>query len=335
MKINFFKTKKEPIRLKLIKELNERQPYEHGYSILRSSTTLKEENEYIVNLAKQYDELGYMTQTLGEELDGLFADENYIIGIHRTGYTSMSKEIIDDIFNRGLINNGHIMQGGMSGNFDIEKTVTLFNDFTVFNGQLKIAKNYKGSEGCVIVKIPKSYLGKGDGDIQPIYYKDGNINRLLPEFIYGYIPVLDKEGLVGNIERNPNYRDKHYLKNPNLFYDEGAFYKEKREGIALKQQDISIEDKYQIIEKAYQETLIKYGNYQAEQALLRLINDNEVRYFTGSDNKMLLSKYVIYGDVLKVLSSVLPNMEKADINTIINNFTSSSNFLDNVNNKSK
>ena len=99
-----------------------------------------------------------MSQKLGEELDKLFENKDYVIGIHRTGYNYMSEEMINSIFNKGLINNGHIMQGGMAGNFDIEKTVSIFNDFTVLNGQLKAAHGYKGSQGCIIVKIPKSYL---------------------------------------------------------------------------------------------------------------------------------------------------------------------------------
>lgn len=305
MKFNLFKSKKEieSLRTRLIKELT----YDHGYSILRSSKTLHEENDFMLNLAKQYDEYGYMSEELGMELDSLFEDENYAIGIHRTGYNYMDQKMIDNIFNEGLINNGHIMQGGMAGNFDIEKTVSIFRDFTVLNGQLKAANSYKGSQGCIIVKIPKSYLGKADGPIEPIYYKHDNVTKLLPEFVYGYIPV-DNEGRLGEINRNPKYKDVHNLDNPNLMYEESATYKAKREGINLEKQDLALALKYQIIEEAYKDTLDKYGNYQAEQALLYLINENDVQYFTKHENRERLSKYVIYGDILKILSLDNPNM---------------------------
>lgn len=317
MPLKLFKRKKdiESMRAKLIKELT----FTHGYSILKSSNTLREDNEYILNLAKQYDELGYMSENLGSELDNLFVAQDYIVGIHRTGYTHMNKDVIQSIFNKGLINNGHIMQGGMSGNCDIENTVTLFSDFTIFNGQLKVAQGYKGSEGCIIVKIPKSYLGKSQGDIKPIYYKEGNINRLLPEFIYGYVPIIDVNGVLGSIQRNPNYKDQHNLDNPNLIYDDSVFYKAKREGISLKIEDIPLDKKYEILEKAYKDTLLKYGEYQAEQALLNLINKNETKYFTGNQNRNLLNKYIIYGDILKILSLGL-DLSNSDINEILNEF---------------
>ena len=119
MKLNIFKSKKEieSLRTKLTKELT----YTHGYSILRSSKTINEENDFILELAKQYDEYGYMSEELGRELDSLFEDKDYVVGIHRTGYSNMDEKTINNIFNKGLINNGHIMQGGMAGNFDIEK----------------------------------------------------------------------------------------------------------------------------------------------------------------------------------------------------------------------
>lgn len=317
MAFSIFKKKKdiESMRIKLIKELT----YTHGYSILRSSNTLIDDNEFMLNLAKQYDEYGYMSEELGRELDSLFQDKDYVIGIHRTGYNYMDDNMINSIFNKGLINNGHMMQGANVGSQDMEKTVSLFNDFVILNGQLKAAHGYKGSQGCVIVKIPKSYLGKSNGDIKPIYYIDGSITKLLPEFIYGYIPV-DKEGKLGEIQHNPNYSDTHNLNNVNLLYEESAIYKAKREGIELINQDISFEEKYKIIEQAYKETLLKYGEYQAEQALLNLINNNEVKYFTGQENRNLLSKYIIYGDILKILCIFNLDLINSDINTIINSF---------------
>ena len=215
------------MRVKLSKKVE----YGHGYSILKSSETLKE-NEFLYNVSKGYDNYGFMSQSLGEELDSLFKDEDYIIGIHRTGYTPIDNETLGDIFNRGLINNGHIMSGGMTGTDDIERTVTLFYDFPILVGQLKAAHGYKMSEGCVVVKIPKSYLGKAEGEIKPIFYSDNGIVKLLPEFIYGYVPVNTK-GELGEIIHNQQYSDIHNYNNDGLIYDQSGISKARRSGIDL------------------------------------------------------------------------------------------------------
>lgn len=324
------KTEIKSMRLNLIKELT----YDHGYSVLRSSKTIDENNEIMLELAKQYDEYGYMSEELGRELDSLFIDKNYIIGLHRTGYTDMDDETIKSIFDKGLINNGHIMQGAMSGNFDIERTVSLYDNFIHFNRELKAAHGYKDSQGCIIVKIPKSYLGKADGEIKPIYYKEDFITKLLPEFIYGYVPLY-KKGKLGEIKRNPKYRDIHNLENTNLMYDDGAKSKARKQGIELENNDISINDKYEIIKKAYQDTLLKYDKNQAKHALLNLINDNGVEYFSGKENRDLLKKYVIYADILKILSMCDLTLSTKNAKNIIEKFFENCDVILEKNNKLK
>ena len=323
MKINFFNKSKNlsKLRSKLVKEIG----YDHGYSILRSSKTLRE-HEYMFNLSKGFDNYGYMSQELGEELDSLFLDDNYMVGIHRTGYTPIDDLTIDKIFNEGLINNGHIMSGGMDGTQDIEKTVSLFYDFPVLNGQLKAAHNYKGSEGCIVVRIPKSYLGKEEGEIKPIYYKKDSYVRLLPEFIYGYIPT-DKNGVLGEMIRNPNYKDVHNLDNVNLLYEDSAFNRARKNGINLNGEQIGLDVKYEILAKAYKETYQKYGKGQAEHALLELINKNDTQYFTGQNNRDNLMKYVCYGDIIKIMCFGT-NIDSKDINSIITSFCNQMNIVD-------
>lgn len=323
MKINFFKKSKDlsKLRSKLVKEIG----YDHGYSILRSSESLKE-HEYMFNLSKEYDNYGYMSQELGEELDRLFLDDSYIVGIHRTGYTYMDDLTIEKIFSEGLINNGHIMSGGMDGTQDIEKTVSLFYDFSILNGQLKAAHGYKGSEGCIVVRIPKSYLGKEDGEIKPIYYKKDSTVRLLPEFIYGYIPTKEN-GVLGEIVRNPNYKDVHDLDNVNLLYEDSALIRARKNGIDLKSEQVGLDVKYEILAKAYKETYQKYGKKQAEYALLELINKNDTQYFTGGNNRSDLMKYVCYGDILKIMCFDI-NIDSKDINSIITSFCNQMNMVD-------
>ena len=55
----------------------------------------------------------------------------------------------------------------------------------------------------------------------PIYFNNNGQVRLLPEFIYGYVPVYDNY-VCGEIIRNPNYRDTHEYENDGLIYDTDA-----------------------------------------------------------------------------------------------------------------
>lgn len=199
---------------------------------LTKSPYLDKKNKMLAQLAKQYDDFGYMSNHLGAEIEKLFSDNSYIVGIHRTGYSIVDEDYLKEVFNRGLINNMDLLQGGIhidDNYLDIRKTVDLFYDPIVFNGPLKAANRYKESAGCIIVKIPKSYLGIEDGDIKPIYYKDGVSSKLLPEYIYGYIPV-DKDGTLGDIIHNPGYTDDHiYIDSEGtLLYESKALNRQRR-----------------------------------------------------------------------------------------------------------
>lgn len=199
---------------------------------LVKSPCLNKKNKMLVQLAKQYDGFGYMSLELGKEIEELFKDNSYIVGIHRTGYSVVDEEYLKEVFNRGLINNMDALQGGVhldEDYLDIKKTVDLFYDPIVMNGPLKAANRYKQSSGCIIVKIPKSYLGLEDGEIKPIYYKDGVSTKLLPEYVYGYIPVI-KDGVLGDIVHNPNYVDQHiYIDaEETLFYESKAIIRKRR-----------------------------------------------------------------------------------------------------------
>lgn len=201
------------------------------YQLIKSAC-LDKKNKMLVKLAKQYDGFGYMPLEVGKEIEELFKDESYIVGIHRTGYSVVDEEYLKEVFNRGLINNMDALQGGFhldEDYLDIKKTVDLFYDPIVMNGPLKAAKRYKQSSGCIIVKIPKSYLGLEDGEIKPIYYKDGVSIKLLPEYVYGYIPVIE-DGVLGEMVRNPNYVDEHiYIDSEDtLLYESKALIRTRR-----------------------------------------------------------------------------------------------------------
>ena len=178
--------------------------------LLVNSEYIDKKQKFKYNLAKKYDELGYMTTKVGKEIEQLFSNPTYMIGIHRTGYSNVDEEYIKAVFNRGLINNMDALQGGKtdSSYVDIYKTVSFMDGFITMNAELKLAHNYKGSAGCFIIKIPASYIGMADGEVKPIYFKGKEGIKLLSEYIYGYIPCNDK-GELGTIIHNPNYTDEH------------------------------------------------------------------------------------------------------------------------------
>ena len=277
MKLNVFKKFIENIKNK--KELDR---IDHGYSLVKSSNLINKKEKYMLDISRGYDQFGYMSESLGMELEAIFKDDNYILGIHRTG-PYMSDDKIDKIFNEGLINNGDIMVGAKNGQADITKTVSLYLNFAHFIGHLKAANSYKNSDGCFIIKVPKSYVGYKEGEIKPIYKKDDTM-LLLPEYIYGYIEVKDAK--LNNIIRNPNYENIHNYANDNLYYDEKAYYNLRK-----------------ILLMNYLDTYYKEGYNQAHQALITYLNDNSVHYFSKEQNFKKLLEFGVNNDTVGILKS--------------------------------
>lgn len=193
--------------------------------LLVNSEYIDRKQKFKYNLAKKYDELGYMTIEVGKEIEELFSNPIYMIGIHRTGYSNVDEEYIKDVFNKGLINNMDLLQGGKTDDtyLDIYKTVSFMDGFITMNAELKLSHNYKNSAGCFIIKIPASYIGMSDGETKPIYFKDKEGIKLLSEYIYGYISCNPK-GELGTIIHNPNYTDEHIYIDPedSLMYETRA-----------------------------------------------------------------------------------------------------------------
>ena len=293
-----------------------------GYSLYKSSKNFNRNSPVHIELAKDYDEYGYISQELGEELDNLF-EEGYVIGIHRTGYTYIQPNPNDvnlkNIFNHGLYNNGDVMGGARISEPSIEKTVSIYNNSILLNGAIKTTDKYKNSTGCIIVKIPESYVRQKDGPIMPIYYKSEHCPmRLLPEFIYGYIPVENHTAKY--IIRNINYQDKHNKVTEQSYYESEVSNACKRKNIYLpKVESISIKDKFNLLTSSYIITLRKYGLNQALGALKALINNHTAQYFSGQTNRDNLIKHVAYENITKVLAYGL-NVESNQLENLINLF---------------
>lgn len=169
--------------------------------MLRNSKNIPN-SQYFYDLADKIDNIGYLSDDVGVELDNLVNDD-YVIGIHKTSFQN-----VDEIFNKGLINNGkHAWQVIDNGERNISDTVELCYDSVTLILKLKKAHEYKDAKGSFIIRIPKADLAKNDGIPQPIYIIKDGYYYLKPEFVYGYIPV-DKNDNLGKIIHNPNYGEK-------------------------------------------------------------------------------------------------------------------------------
>ena len=188
--------------------------YKETYKLVENIKYSKKEC-FIKELAEDYDSFGMIGYKVGKELEEIYKDsDRYAIGLHFTGFSNTSDEFINKIFDEGLINNQDAMLGAPAIYTDIEKTVSFVSNFTIFIGQLKSAHSYKMSEGAFLVKIPKEFLSDETPDYekQPIYSQNEvGIRRLLPEFIYSFIPVSE-DGEVVEMIKNPNYKDEHHNK---------------------------------------------------------------------------------------------------------------------------
>ena len=201
------------------------------------------------------------------------------------GYTPIDNNVLNDIFNKGLYSNGHVLSGGITGMYDIEKTVSFYNSFVELCVNIKQCGGYKNSKGCIILIIPKELKQSN----QLFYIDSEGQVRILPEYIYGYIPVNNM--IVDSIIYNHNYKNYY----------------------------ATLKNKYNILFKAYKETFDKYGYNQAITALSELITKHNVSYFTGKNNKINLSRYVAYDNIDRILAFGL-NADNINTDDLVNMF---------------
>ncbi|MBE6152433.1 MAG: hypothetical protein E7165_03890 [Firmicutes bacterium] len=123
-----------------------------------------------------------LTNKTGMELENLFFDDDYIIGVHRVG-----KGNTQSILDNGLYLTGHQSSGAFTGDIDLNRNITFSDDYFGFVKDLSEGATYKtgglGYGDAVIVKIPKSDIN----DFNKILDFDGTTYKLKPEYIEGYV----------------------------------------------------------------------------------------------------------------------------------------------------
>lgn len=131
---------------------------------------------------------------LGMELEKIFFDDDYVIGVHRTGAEGNAVEILKN----GLYLTGHILSGGAgdTSGIDLKKNITFHTEYIDFIKALSEGATYKtygfGYGDAIIVKIPKA-------DIK-------NFDKILD--FSNVTPVLKPEYLVGSVRSQVDLSSK-------------------------------------------------------------------------------------------------------------------------------
>ena len=156
-------------------------------------------NTVYKELATDYDNYKNMSQKTGKDLENLFFDSNYVIGIHRCGTAKAS-----DIEQNGLRLTSHLSSGAVDNNIDLSNNISFYNQnelgYLNFIRDIKTANKYKSygnSEAdTLIVAIPKSDIQSFDGENVTLKNKDAikkinGLNTLDSKYIYGHINTSD------------------------------------------------------------------------------------------------------------------------------------------------
>lgn len=151
---------------------------------------------------------------IGEDLECFYINainNDLALGIHRAIIYD-EELIVNDIFNNGLLN--------ALGN-DIDYTVTIWEKpkLPIFMHEILNASSYRNgaTTGAIIVAVPNKDLDNKSNLANPIWFREKHDTRLLPEYIYGYVRVIDE--IPQYIIKNPNFKWQHDYQLDGLKYD--------------------------------------------------------------------------------------------------------------------
>lgn len=113
--------------------------------------------------------------------------DEYVLGVHDVQY------FMDYILEDGI---------PYGKNAELEDKVTIINDFEELIQRISTCDDEVKSNGCIIVKVPKSALIEQE---EPIYYIYKNNLYLNPKYVVCYVLVEDKKIL--SVEINNSYNE--------------------------------------------------------------------------------------------------------------------------------
>lgn len=131
---------------------------------------------------------GSMANEIADYLNKLAADENLVLGIHRTGVISIQK--IKDILENGLELTGH-MSSGVKSVPKLSDNISFYAENKKAIKELMYADFYKNSLGSILIAIPLEDLEKNLCIVRET--EDGLIVKALdPKYIIGFVPTSKK-----------------------------------------------------------------------------------------------------------------------------------------------
>lgn len=158
-----------------------------------------------------------MSKKIGEELENILKDEDYIIGIHCSG----DAQLIDpnSIMKEGLYLTGDLSSGVRNGVVDLANNINFLEKRNTFQDIIMLSKYIESSAGykthgnpgnAIIVKIPKADFD----NLSKLTYNNGINDVLKSEYILGYVPT------EYDSKRNVIFKDLIYNNKQELDVDE-------------------------------------------------------------------------------------------------------------------
>lgn len=199
----------------MIKKIDLNSKLKQGEKYLLHKYVQKDNDPYIKKTVNFDSELNCLSNRVREDLDVLFNNDDFIVGIHK-----IEQSEIIDAFENGIIDDVNYIEDESSNSISIEQIVSFYKNPSSLVKAIK-QMNLQNSEGVAVVKIPRYYINNYtfDNVEKPIYYIDKDSNfRLLPEFVYGFMSV-ESSGNIKGILENKKYNDIHEYSTTGLIED--------------------------------------------------------------------------------------------------------------------
>lgn len=199
--------------------------------VLKESTN-KDSLKIIYNIAKSWEEEINIPYNIGVLLDAMEGNEDTILCIHRTKL-SLDKsrsgipnsEVLKNIMETGLINNGHVnAYGGSALMQNIPDLTLTMTPFVGLTGWINFIAPYKDNDVIILAAFPKAKYDQNHNLIGGIVDSDGSIvDWSKIDEIYdlpgdsddkiGYYPRVKSECIIGAVLKKDNGLDEFYTRN--------------------------------------------------------------------------------------------------------------------------
>ena len=182
-----------------IKSLKENKYYIQGSNYFKSLIDNKEYDLlrfFIIPNAKIIDESNItIPLELGYKLEEIISNKNIRLGIHQSDSiinNPLEDNTLISIMNKGLINNGSIMQGQIYTH-TIQPSKTIRNAEDIIFATRIIKSSFRNSKGSLLIGLPRNIINIDYDLIDDSYaniiydYDENGMCYIKPEYIIGYI----------------------------------------------------------------------------------------------------------------------------------------------------